>query len=151
MRSVARIKLGYYPLPPSEGARLRNLLDFSPEGASTIDPCVGAGAALTQLTENAAVSRYGVELDAERACLANEAGVETIHGNAFDVQAKSEAFSLLYLNPPYDSEVGSFDNKRMEFLFLEHTYRWLVRGGVLLMVIPHGQLQGCVPLLPISY
>ena len=28
------------------------------------------------------------------------------------------------------------DNKRMEFRFLEHTYRWLVEGGVLLMVVP---------------
>jgi predicted RNA methylase len=151
MRSVARIKLGYYPLPPPEGARLRNLLAFSPEGTSVIDPCVGTGAALQQLTENAPVTRYGVELDAERAGLASQAGIETIHGNAFDVQAKSEAFSFLYLNPPYDSEVGSFDNKRMEVLFLEYTFRWLVRDGVLLMVIPHGQLQGCVSLLAANF
>ena len=39
------------------------------------------------------------------------------------------------------------DNKRMEFLFLEHTYRWLVEGGVLLMVVPQSRLDSSIPLL----
>ena len=135
MRSVARIKLGYYPLPESEGKRLRNLLTFPAENACTIDPCVGTGMALNQLTNHAVVSRYGVELDTDRAHLAAEAGIETLHGNMFGTHAKAGSFSLLYLNPPYDSEVGSFGNKRMEFLALDHCYRWLVQGGVLLMVV----------------
>jgi hypothetical protein len=147
MRNVARIKLGYYPLPPSEGSRLRQLLNFSPEPAAVIDPCVGTGAALLQLTEGAEVSRYAVELDAERARQANEAGIHTLHANLFDVHARVESFSLLYLNPPYDSEVASSGNKRMEFLFLQRTARWLVNGGILVMVVPQGQLQECVPLL----
>jgi hypothetical protein len=147
MRSVARIKLGYYPLPSAEGSRLRRLLNFSPDGASVLDPCAGTGAALLQLTAGAEVTRYGVELDANRAALAKTAGIETIHGNFFDAQAKVESFSLLYLNPPYDSEVASFGNQRMEFLFLQRSIRWLMQGGILLMVVPHGQLQDCVPLL----
>jgi tRNA1(Val) A37 N6-methylase TrmN6 len=147
MRNVARIKLGYYPLPPAEGSLLRQLLNFPSEPASVLDPCVGTGAALLQLTSSADTNRYAIELDAERARQAAEAGIETIHANFFDVHARVESFSLLYLNPPYDSEVGSFGNKRMEFLFLQRSIRWLVNGGVLLMVIPHGQLQECVPLL----
>jgi hypothetical protein len=147
MRSVARIKLGYYPLPPSEGSRLRRLLNFSHEPSSVLDPCAGTGAALLQLTADANVSHYAVELDADRARIANEAGIQTTHANLFDVHAKVESFSLLYLNPPYDSEVASFGNKRMELLFLQRTARWLIPGGVLAMVVPHGQLQGCVPLL----
>lgn len=147
MRSEARIKLGYYPLPEAEGSRLRRLLNYPAGTASVLDPCTGAGLALNQLTKDVAVSRYGIELDADRARAAREAGIETIHGNAFDTQAKVESFSLLYLNPPYDSEIGSFENRRMEFLFLEHTYRWLRQGGVLIMVIQHRQVQSCVPLL----
>ena len=147
MRNVARIKLGYYPLPPTEASRLRQLLTFSSEPATAIDPCAGTGAALIQLTENASVVSYGVELDAERARLAKDAGIHTLHANLFDVQARVESFSLLYLNPPYDSEVASFGNKRMEFLFLQRTVRWLINGGVLVMVVPHGRLQDCVPLL----
>lgn len=147
MRNVARIKLGYYPLPLSEGERLRRLLRYPAQPASVLDPCAGTCAALVQLTKGANAERFAVELDSDRARSAAEAGINTIHGNLFDVQAKSSSFSVLYLNPPYDSEVASFGNKRMELLFLQRTFRWLVQGGVLLMVVPHGQLQDCANLL----
>ena len=81
MRNVARIKLGYYPLPPSEGHRFRRLLNFPSGDVSVLDPCAGTGAALAQLTENANVHRYAAELDAERARQARAAGIETIQGN----------------------------------------------------------------------
>jgi len=147
VRNVARIKLGYYPLPPEEGKRLRRLLDFSAGTVSVVDPCVGTGDALHQLTDGAEVENHGVELDANRAAAAAASGIRTIHGNLFNAIAKVESFSFLYLNPPYDSEIGSMDNKRMEFLFLEHTYRWLVEGGVLLMVVPQSRLDSSIPLL----
>jgi hypothetical protein len=145
-RSASRIKLGYYPLPPADGARLRGLLDFAP-GASGVDPCAGTGAALHQLTEGSHVELHGVELDAARAAASTAGGIATVHGNLFDTLGKSESFSFLYLNPPYDSEIASLDNKRMEYLFLEHCFRWLVEGGVLLMVVPQERLDGAIPLL----
>ncbi len=147
MRSVARIKMGYYPLPSPEGARLRQLLHFPEQAASVLDPCCGAGAALLQITEGANVVCHAVELDAQRAQAASEAGLHTIHGNLFDVQGKSGSFSLLYLNPPYDSEVSSFGNRRMEMLFLRKTFRWLTPDGILMMVVPHGQLEACIDIL----
>ena len=146
MRSVARLKMGYYPLPEGEGAKLRDLLVF-PEPASVVDPCVGQGTALHLLTKGAEVRCYGVELDAERALTARSSGIETIQGNAFDTVAGPESFSLLYLNPPYDSEIGSVANNRMERLFLEHTYRWLVLEGVLVLVIPFERLNDCAGIL----
>jgi hypothetical protein len=145
-RNASRIKLGYYPLPPAEGARLRRLLDFVP-GASAVDPCAGTGAALHQLTEGAQVSLHAVELDAVRAAAATASGITTIHGNVFDTVGKSESFSFLYLNPPHDSEIASLDNQRMEYLFFEHCFRWLVEGGVLLMVVPQERLDAAIPLL----
>ena len=147
MRNVARIKLGYYPLPPEEGKRLRRLLDFSAGIASVVDPGAGTGAALHQLTEGAQVEKHGVELDANRAAGGAASGIATIHGDLFNAVAKVESFSFLYLNPPYDSEIVSMDNRRMEFLFLEHTHRWLVEGGVLLMVVPQARLDSAIPLL----
>jgi len=146
MRNAARLKMGYYPLPESEGIKLRALLSF-PQPASAIDPCVGQGTALHLVTRGAEVRRYGVELDAERARIASSKGVETIQGNAFDAAAKSESVSLLYLNPPYDSEIGSVANNRMERLFLDHTYRWLVPDGVLVLVIPFERLYDCAGVL----
>jgi hypothetical protein len=66
MRNVARLKMGYYPLPEPEGVKLRSLLSFVGP-ASAIDPCVGQGTALHLVTSEAPARRYGVELDAERA------------------------------------------------------------------------------------
>ena len=146
MRHAARLKMGYYPLPECEGEKLRSLLTYT-QPASVIDPCVGQGTALHVITRDAPVRRYGVELDAERARIASSKGIETIQGNAFDAIAKLESFSLLYLNPPYDSEIGSIANRRMEAVFLEHTYRWLMMEGVLVLVIPFERLQDCTGIL----
>ena len=146
MRSAARLKMGYYPLPDSEGVTLRSLLCF--EGpASVIDPCVGQGSTLRSVTSDAPVRRYGIELDAERACIARSEGIETIQGNTFDAVAKVESFSLLYLNPPYDSEIGPIGNRRMEAVFLEHTFRWLRMEGILILVIPFERLHDCTGIL----
>jgi hypothetical protein len=146
MRNAARLKMGYYPLPESEGVKLRSLLSYT-EPASVIDPCVGQGTALHLITSDAVVRLYGVELDAERARIASSKGIETVQGNTFDAVAKPESFSLLYLNPPYDSEIGSIANRRMEAVFLEHTYRWLVMEGILVLVIPFERLQDCTGVL----
>ena len=146
MRNVARLKMGYYPLPESEAAKLRSLLTFA-QPASVIDPCVGQGTALHIVTKDASVRRYGVELDAERARIASSKGIETLQGNTFDAVARPESFSLLYLNPPYDSEIGSIANRRMEAVFLEHTYRWLTMEGVLILVIPYERLRDCSGIL----
>jgi Uncharacterised methyltransferase family (DUF6094) len=145
-RSFARLKMGYYPLPESEGTKLRGFLQFNGP-ASAVDPCVGQGTALDLITEGADVRRYGVELDAERALVASAKGIETIQGNAFDAVTRPESFSLLYLNPPYDSEIGPIANSRMERLFLEHTFRWLVMEGVLVLVIPFERLHECAGVL----
>lgn len=146
MRNAARLKMGYYPLPESEGKKLRSLLAYT-QAASVIDPCVGLGTALQLVTCDAPVRRYGVELDSERARLAKAKGIETIQGNTFDAMARAESFSILYLNPPYDSEIGSIANRRMEAVFLEHTYRWLVMDGVLILVIPYERLHDCAGIL----
>ncbi len=145
MRNAARLKMGYYPLPESEGVKLRSCSFSGP--ASVIDPCVGQGTALHLVTSDAQVRHYGVELDAERARIASDKDIETIQGNTFDAMARPESFSLLYLNPPYDSEIGSIANRRMEAVFLEHTFRWLAMEGVLVLVIPFERLHDCAGIL----
>lgn len=71
------------------------------------------------VTRDAPVWLYGIELDAERALIASSKRIETTQGKTFDAVAKSESFSLLYLNPPYDSEISTIGNRRMEAVFLE--------------------------------
>src|SRR5271167_3303816 len=104
-RPIARLKLGYYPLPIEEAQNIRALLlPTAPYAA--IDPCVGDGTALLEITRNTDVHLAAIELDADRAEAANRHGVATVHGSAFECRVPAETCSLLYLNPPYDSEFG---------------------------------------------
>ena len=146
-RTQSKLKLGYYPLAAAEAERIRNYLQFPNEPASVLDPCAGTGAALRTLSDGAAVRRYGVELDAYRAEESRKILNEVIQGSAFDAHAAVESFSLLYLNPPYDFEIGEGKNQRMERLFLEHVARWIRPGGVLVMVVPHDHVYDCRTVL----
>jgi Uncharacterised methyltransferase family (DUF6094) len=74
-----------------------------------------------------------------------------IQGNCFDVQCPVDSFSLIYLNPPYDFDLGEQNSRRMERLFLEHVYRWLKPGGVLVFVIPGGRIGECSAMLSIHF
>jgi len=146
VRPHGQTKLGFFPLPVAEARRLKNWLIF-PERFSALDPCVGDGVAFAHLLHDVTAHRYGVEIDAYRAEQARALGIETLQANAMDVRCPPEAFSLLYLNPPYDWEAGESNNQRLESVFLEHTYRWLKPGGVLLFVIPQLRLVKCARLL----
>jgi hypothetical protein len=146
VRPHGKTKLGFFPLPTAEAERLRNCLTFSPE-FSAVDPCVGDGVAFTHLLKGTQAHRYGIEIDANRAEQARELGIETLHANTMDVRCPAESISLLYLNPPYDLEVGQTNNQRLELVFLEHTYRWVKPGGVLIFVIPQPQLKPCARIL----
>lgn len=146
MRPQGKTKLGFFPLSITEVVRLRNCLAFSSE-FSAIDPCVGDGVAFTGLLKGAQVRRYGIEIDANRAEQAHELGIETLQANTMDVRCPAESVSVLYLNPPYDLEVGQTNNQRLELAFLEHTYRWLRPGGVLVLVLPQPQLKACARIL----
>ena len=146
MRPHGKTKLGFFPLPIPEADRLRSCLIFPPE-FSALDPCVGDGVAFTQLLEGTEGRRYGIEIDAYRAEQARKLGIETLQANTIDVRCPAESISLLYLNPPYDLEAGQTNNQRLESLFLEHTYRWLKPGGVLVFVLPRPQLKSCARIL----
>ena len=146
MRPHGKTKLGFFPLPLAEAARLKNCLFFA-SVFSALDPCVGNGVAFTHLLDGVSAHRYGIEIDANRAEQARALGVETLQSNAVDVRCPPEAVSLLYLNPPYDWECGESNNERLELVFLEHSYRWLKAGGVLLFVIPQLRLAKCARLL----
>jgi len=146
MRPHGQTKLGFFPLPIAEAKRLRNWLIF-PDRFSAVDPCVGDGVALAALTGSTPAHRYGIEIDSHRSEQSRALGIETLHANAMDVRCQTESISLLYLNPPYEWECGETDNQRLEFVLLEHTYRWLKPGGVLSFVIPQQRLAKCARLL----
>jgi Uncharacterised methyltransferase family (DUF6094) len=147
MRLAGRARLGFYPLPLPEAERIRRFLAFPDKQCCALDPCVGDGAAFAEITSDKRVLLYGVELDAGRAEQARTSGIEVTHGNCFDVQCPVESFSLIYLNPPYDFEISEEKSQRMEKLFLEHVYRWLKSGGILVLVVPARRVADCTVLL----
>ena len=142
MRTAARLKLGFYPLSVAEASRIRNYLHFS-DPASVLDPCAGTGAALCAISKDAPAVRYGIELDAYRAAEAGRALDHVIQGSAIDAHAPVESFSLVYLNPPFDFEIGEGRNQRMERIFVEYVYRWLKPAGVLVMILPFDRVYEC--------
>jgi SAM-dependent methyltransferase len=146
MRPHGKTKLGFFPLPVEEAQRLKNYLAFGAQ-FSALDPCVGDGVAFMHLLDGTQALRYGIEIDANRAEQATNLGIDTLHANTMDVRCPADSFSLLYLNPPYDFETGQTNNQRLELVLLEHTYRWLKPGGVLLFVIPQPQLKPCARIL----
>ena len=146
MRIEARVRLGYYPLPLAEAERIRQHLQLTP-GFVALDPCIGEGHALAAITASVHGQRCGIELDAYRAEQASTRDHQVIHASAFDVHCPVESVSLLYLNPPYDFEISEGKNERMERVFLQHTYRWLKPGGVLVLVIPCARLADCSDVL----
>jgi len=147
MRNAGRLKLGYYPLPRVEALRLRDHLVFPEKPFSALDPCVGDGGAFDLLVQQSAALRYGIELDAYRTEQARQHGIEVVQGDALEVQCRVDSLAFLYLNPPYDFEIGKTANLRMEVVFLRHTGRWLMAGGVLFFVIPQAQLSRCARTL----
>lgn len=145
-RPFSRMKLGYYPLPVEEARNIKRLL--IPSAAySAIDPCAGDSTALVELTSSAGAHLAAIELDADRAAASALKGIATVHGSAFECRVPAETCSLLYLNPPYDSELGPHSNQRMELVFLEHCFRWVITEGVLVFVIPVTALGACARLL----
>lgn len=147
MRQAGRSRCGFFPLPLAEADRLRRVLRFPGEAFSALDPCIGDGAAFAAITADSPARRYGIELDAYRAEQARSSAESVIQGNCFDVHCPVESMSLLYLNPPFDFEIGEGQNRRAEYLFLEHVYRWLKLGGVLIFTLPGPQLGQCSRIL----
>lgn len=147
MRPAGKLKLGYFPLPSEEAVRIRGFLRPPTSQYAALDPCIGDGAAFATIASDALALRYGIELDAYRAEQAGQITTQVVHGDACNVHCPVESFSLLYLNPPYDFECGDGQNRRMEQIFLEHSYRWLKPGGVLVLVVPGDRLCVCDKVL----
>jgi hypothetical protein len=141
-RPFARIKLGYYPLPGEEATKIRSLIVAS-QPYCAIDPCAGDGTAIVAITKGTGGHLTAIEIDADRATACTQKGIPTVHGSAFECKVQSETCALLYLNPPYDTELGPHNNRRMESVFLEHCFRWLRTDGVLVFVIPMAALNSC--------
>jgi len=83
MRLAGRMRLGFFPLPTAEAGHIHRFLQFPEQNCPTLDPCIGDGAAFSQIASGEKVVRYGIELEANRAEAAQCAGERSHPGKLF--------------------------------------------------------------------
>ena len=128
MRLAAQAKGGYYPTPDRVVDMIADLIGASPgyyhhdsETLRILDPCCGAGDALDRLAKRVhssntvPVETYGVELHRERSREAGQRLDRVLATDLFQTSIANGAFSVLYLNPPYDWDSADRDAPNMPF------------------------------------
>lgn len=145
MRNEARIKMGFYPCPVPVVELLATRLEPPAKPYAMLDPCAGVGEALQTLSveldrpKTGVSSLYAIELDEQRAEKLRE-NLDDVDDHVlapasfFGCSIKAKSFSLIWLNPPFDDEIGG--GVRVEHEFLETATNLLQPKGVLVFIVP---------------
>jgi predicted RNA methylase len=151
LRSQAR--MGYYPTPETVLGLIKKMVNIEgdPSQYFVLDPCCGTGEFVRAMPDG--VKTCGIELDRHRYHEAKKTVGNCCFGDALsDLKATNNAFSCLYLNPPYDWSVNVTGRpERMEYRFLRATLKYLKHGGLLIFVIPGSTLTRCAELLSFQF
>lgn len=160
---------GYYPTPSRVLPLIASLFKVEPEAHyNYLDPCAGEGEAVLTLIktlhgeERKAVENVDlrcVEMELTRyASLKEACGTlswhwgstqNALHCDAFCVRFKvSKGVSLLYLNPPYDTDPVC---GRLEEKFLVRFTPTLMAGGLLVFLVPFYALAASAKTLAKEY
>ena len=123
MRLEAQAKAGFYPTPLKVVEIIQTWIGEKKPGLRRLlDPCCGTGEPAARIAAAAGCDAYGVEINTDRAKAAKNLLSKVVAGNLFSVRARPGAFSILYLNPPYDFDA---EDGRTELSFLKHTLPYL--------------------------
>ena len=154
-RLESQAKAGYYPTPPGALAEIVRRLGpghpATPGELRLLDPCCGEGTALLTIAKalhapsRSPARTYGVELHQGRSQAAAEKLDQVLNADLFHTSISNNAFSLLYLNPPYDNEENpqTGESTRSELSFLQRCTNYLVPArGILALVIKGEILKG---------
>ena len=163
MRLAAQAKGGFYPTPIRVIELILQLIapqraslgrGSAPQTLRLLDPCCGAGEALGVVARDLRrrtsldVETFGVELHQERSSLAQQTLDHTLAADIFRCSIANRAFSLLWLNPPYDHDS---DDKRNEHAFLTQCSRYLAPDGLLVFIVPRKRLRVSARYLASNY
>ena len=145
MRLAAQAKMGYYPTPEKVTPIIANYLKRKRDGLIKIlDPCAGEGTAVGLIGNHLQAETYGIELDTERGRIAKENLTQCLITDYMATRISNQAFSMLYLNPPYDWAIRNDEvsaSERYERTFLRNTIRYLTLNGILVYLIPQARLD----------
>lgn len=139
-----RIKMGYFPTDLDHIRLIKQAVNFPKSNVNILDPCCGEGLALKALAENENADTYGIELDESRGHTAQKNLDRVGLGSFFGSSVPPGRFHALLLNPPYLSCPGENGGRRMERAFLSDTLPLLMRGGLLVYIIPYHRADSSV-------
>jgi len=139
MRPPALEKCGFYATSENVAELLKTYFQPADTGR-LLDPCAGEGTAASILAKALNCQSWGAELSPARAALASEKMDRLFNTPWQSCHLTSESITLLFLNPPYSHDrLGN--QKRLELEFLKSTTPKLIRGGVLVYIVPHQLLR----------
>jgi len=136
-RPQSRQIMGYLPTEEKQYAAILSLVAPATPATRLLDPFAGEGIFLEAAANAWNVTPYANELDGERAqaCLTRFGPTQAVRGDVERLSASSEAFGILWANPPYDVDKLDRDTKRVEFRYLRLSWKWLQPGGLAFWVI----------------
>lgn len=140
-RLASQAAAGFFATPSRVVAAVSRLLVPAGRGSRQVirvlDPCAGTGEPCATIAAALRAESYGIELQADRAEQCRQRLGRLLATSAFSVRLANGAFSVLWLNPPYDADD---EKKRLEHRFLTALARALCPGGVLVYIIPQRRL-----------
>lgn len=135
MRPPATEKMGYYPTHENVVEVIKTYITPAENKARLLDPCCGEGTAASMLGNALNCETWGTELSYKRAELAEKVLDKSFNCPWESVWITQESVSLLFLNPPYDTD--AIESKgRLEYQFLKSATPTLARGGLLVYIVP---------------
>ena len=138
--------MGYYPTPEDVTPIIAKYLKRKREGLIRIlDPCAGMGTAVKNIGDGLNAETCGIEVDLNRGAQAKDVLTRCLVTDYQNTRISHGAFSLLWLNPPYDWAARNSDiekSERYERTFLRDCISYLRPKGVLVYLIPQKRLDG---------
>ena len=131
-RATSKANLGFYAIDERHHAAILSLVAPATLAHKLLDPFAGEGAFLEAAAKVWNVTPYANELDGERAakCIERFGPKQAVRCDAERLIASNNAFATAWLNPPYDHDASASGNKRVEFRYLRHSWKWLQDGGL---------------------
>lgn len=138
MRIPAIEKAGFYPTHDAVVEVIKTYIQpqLAEAGQSRLlDPCCGEGRAASILGAALNCQTWGAELSYTRAAQAAKV-MDKVQQTAWEAcTLAEESVNMLFLNPPYDFDRVEHQG-RLEQSFLKSSYGKLVRGGLLVYIVP---------------
>jgi superfamily II DNA or RNA helicase len=136
-RAESKMVMGYLPIEPHHHPAILSLVMPATPGVKLLDPFAGDGRFLDVAAQAWNVTPYANELDGERAqaCIERFGPKQAVRCDVERLLASNNAFGAAWLNPPYDHDKTAKANKRVEFAYLRHSWKWLQDGALALWCI----------------